>query len=283
MRLLTYHGFLHKNTVLVSGRLVYGSLRRPTSKDTVLQNILSMTKQYFAVGVPRKKITLRYGKQTRIVKTTAKGNFKTTFAMHKTKNQNYTARYNHLESTASIFLSEKKQLAIITDVDDTLLVSYSSSFFKRIWTALTKNFNTRSSVQEIASLYKTFSGPIFYVSNSQWRLYGALEEFRKLHDLPAGPFLLRGISKYDRIAGILESYPYTFILLGDDGQQDPELYSALEKIFPQRIKAISIRHISSQHRLKEVRALLPFKKSIVSPDSRQCVAFVKQYLLEKKH
>jgi phosphatidate phosphatase APP1 len=278
MRLFAYPGYVRQNAIVVSGRLVYGSLRKPKATDNLAQNILSMLKQYFALGVPRKKITLRYGKQTRVVKTTTRGNFSTSFAYTFTSPGDYTAQYKKINATAKVFLPQKKQLAIITDIDDTLLVSYSSSFFKRIWTALTKNFNTRSSVQEIAALYRQFSGPLFYVSNSQWRLYEALEGFRKINHLPQGPFLLRGRSKYNRIASLVSSYPYEFILLGDDGQQDPELYAALARDFPHKIKAISIRHLGSRKRLLQVEALLPRDKSIVSADSEKCVAFVKQQL-----
>jgi phosphatidate phosphatase APP1 len=113
------------------------------------------------------------------------------------------------------------------------------------------------------------SNPFFYVSSSPWNLYGFLMEFLDVHRIPKGPLMLRdlGLSREQFIAGshaehklkqiehILEVFTdLSFILIGDSGQKDPEIYLAVVKEFPGRVKMIYIRDVSSA-RTKEVEKI----------------------------
>ncbi len=276
MRLILYYGFIENKRVLLSGKLTRGSLRKPKATDSKIQNIISMFKQYFALGATNKIVNIYYSGKKKSVKTNKYGTFKAYFDFDKNSKKTYKARYNNEKRQTKVFLPKKEKKAIITDVDDTFLVTYSASFFKRIWTSTTKNFNTRSSVEDIINIYKEFSGAVFYVSNSQWRLYEVLDGFRKINDLPQGPFLLRGKSKYERIKSIVTSYPYKFILIGDDGQKDPEEYIKIQKEFPRKILAIAIRHVATQSRFDEVKKILPKRKSLISKEGKNILNFVKQ-------
>ncbi len=280
MRLIAYNGFLENKKILISGRLTYGKFRKPKSNDTYIQNIIDLIRQYYAIGIPQQKVKIHIGTQTKIIRTNNRGDYKTHINYEKKDMKNYTVQYKDEQRCAKIFLPENKKLAIITDVDDTFLVSHSTSFFKRIWTSAINNFNTRNSVKDIIDIYKTFSGPVFYVSNSQWKLYEVIDGFRKINNMPPGPFLLRGRRKYTRIKAIIESYPYKFILIGDDGHKDPEVYTRINKEFPNKIKAICIRQISSRKRLDEVQKKLPKTKSFISHNGKKCLMFVKEKIAQ---
>ena len=57
-----------------------------------------------------------------------------------------------------------------------------------------------------------------------------------------------------RISRIIEAYPdQKFILLGDDSQEDPNIYSAVVEYFPKNVYAVYLRHIVKEHetRVKE--------------------------------
>jgi phosphatidate phosphatase APP1 len=94
--------------------------------------------------------------------------------------------------------------------------------------------------------------PVFYVSKSPWNLYVPLVEYIEVQGLPAGPLLLRDFGlrmkknhKTEAIESILYTYPnLQFILIGDSGEQDPEIYAALVQRFPQRIRAIYVRSVN---------------------------------------
>ena len=123
-------------------------------------------------------------------------------------------------------------------------------------------------------LQKGFGGeefnPLFYVSSSPWNLYDLLTDFFEINEIPEGPVILKDygfthkkifteshlIHKPKAIRNILNTYPkLPFILIGDSGQHDPEIYAGIAKEFPGRIKAIYIRDVTAGERDTEVAAI----------------------------
>jgi phosphatidate phosphatase APP1 len=101
--------------------------------------------------------------------------------------------------------------------------------------------------------------PIFYVSSSPWNLYDLLEDFLDLHGVPAGPLFLKDWSptnlgkherhKLDVIRTLLATYPeLPFVLIGDSGEQDPEIYRKIVQEHPGRIRSIYIRDVTTRER-----------------------------------
>jgi phosphatidate phosphatase APP1 len=140
------------------------------------------------------------------------------------------------------------------------------------------NARTRLPFPGVAAFYQALQGgvqgsaqnPLFFLSSSPWNLYDLLIEFFRLQEIPAGPLFLRdwGISagellptghhahKLGVLRQILELYPWLpFILIGDSGQEDPEIYRAVLDDFPGRILAIYIRDVSPDERDEGVRKL----------------------------
>jgi phosphatidate phosphatase APP1 len=93
------------------------------------------------------------------------------------------------------------------------------------------------------------------VSSSPWNLFDVLEEFLEAQRIPPGPLLLRdwdlgpsmlrnAAYKTGVIREILATYPaMPFILVGDSGQEDPEIYAEIVGTHPGRILAVYIRSI----------------------------------------
>jgi phosphatidate phosphatase APP1 len=103
------------------------------------------------------------------------------------------------------------------------------------------------------------TNPLFYVSSSPWNLYDLLSDFFHIQNIPLGPILFLkdwGFSEDEAIIGhrayklkairrVMEVYPkLPFILIGDGGQEDPEIYAEVVSLYPQRILAIYIRNVS---------------------------------------
>ena len=167
----------------------------------------------------------------------------------------------------------KSKLGIISDIDDTFLISHTHSFFKKLYVILTKNINNREVFDDVVPHFKALSiagqeeegsfNAFFFVSSSEWNLYEFVLQFSQLHDLPKaiiklksiktglGDFLFTGRGGHDhkfiKIKDILSFYPdLEYVLLGDDSQQDPFLYERICKIFPRSVKAIYIRQTGSR-------------------------------------
>jgi phosphatidate phosphatase APP1 len=108
--------------------------------------------------------------------------------------------------------------------------------------------------------------PIFYVSSSPWNIYDVLEDFLDVHGVPPGPLFLKDWSlgvlgkhrdhKLGIIRSLLETYPeLPFVLIGDSGEEDPEIYRQAVREHPGRVRAIYIRDVTTAARDAEVRAI----------------------------
>ncbi len=170
----------------------------------------------------------------------------------------------------------------ISDIDDTFLVSHSSSFFRKLYILLFRNLNTRKVFEDVVPHYEALSragrdgsderNVFFYVSSSEWNLYQFIKQFAVLHEMPKAVLLLKSIKtrisdfvfsgrgdhnhKFVKIRHVLEMYPkLKFVLLGDDSQQDPYLYQNLCKIFPVTVKAVYIRQTGAQAKEKTMKLI----------------------------
>ena len=171
----------------------------------------------------------------------------------------------------------ESKLGIISDIDDTFLISYSNSFFRKLYVLLLRNVNSRKIFEDVVHHYKALSiagqtdekafNSFFYVSSSEWNLYEFVDTFAQLHELPKAVYKLKkiktGISdflftgrgshdhKFEKIKDIMSFYPQLdYVLLGDDSQHDPSIYERICKIFPMNIKAVYIRQTASKQKEK---------------------------------
>jgi phosphatidate phosphatase APP1 len=146
------------------------------------------------------------------------------------------------------------EFGVISDVDDTIVHSDVLHKLHMLMTLAFSNSSTRKPFWGIAAFYRALHrgrNPIFYVSNGPWNLYVPLVEFLQRQQFPAGPLLLRDFGlrmssdhKTKAIEHILATYPaLRFILVGDSGEHDPEVYSTIMSRFPDRIRTIYIRSV----------------------------------------
>ena len=149
---------------------------------------------------------------------------------------------------------DEARFGVISDIDDTIVYSNVLRKWRMIVSLALSNARTRKPFKGVAAFYRALHGgvnPVFYVSKSPWNLYVPLVEFIELQGLPLGPLLLRDFGlrmnkdhKIDAIEAILRTYPrLKFVLIGDSGEQDPEIYSEIVRRHPERIRVIYIRSV----------------------------------------
>jgi len=160
------------------------------------------------------------------------------------------------------------EFGVISDLDDTVIQSDVIRKFRMMVKLALSNARTRKPFRGVAAFYRALHrgrNPFFYVSKSPHNLYAPLLEFLEHQRLPAGPLLLRDYGlrmkkdhKVRAIEDILVTYPaLRFILIGDSGEQDPEIYADILARFPDRIRVIYIRSIDrSPARLKAIERLV---------------------------
>ncbi|MFC5047178.1 App1 family protein [Aquimarina hainanensis] len=169
---------------------------------------------------------------------------------------------------------------VISDIDDTILHTGVTSLFKWrvIINTLFKNFDKRLPLEGTVDFYKklhqgtspSHKNPIFYVSNSPWNLYDYLTAFLNTYSFPKGPILLRDFRtpfdktpkpkiphKEQEIINLLTTYPeMKFILIGDCGEKDADIYIAITKKYPDRILAIYLRSVNHQKKEQRIQKLI---------------------------
>jgi phosphatidate phosphatase APP1 len=120
---------------------------------------------------------------------------------------------------------------------------------------LTGSSLTRTPFPGAADLYRDLAAgvnPVFYVSSSPWNLHSFLVGFLRHRGFPLGPVLLRDLlgtwrgreQKHDRIREVLDLHPdLSFVLIGDSGEHDPEIYADIVREHPGRVLAVYIREV----------------------------------------
>ena len=191
------------------------------------------------------------------------------------KNESITTRDSYIRP-------HKGNLGIISDIDDTFLVSHTLNPLRKLYVLLFKNINKRKIYEDVVTHYQALStagrenkeefNAFFYVSSSEWNLYRFITKFTEIHKLPKAVLLLKDIKtsltdffltgrgnhnhKFEKIKHILEFYPnLKYVLLGDDSQHDPYLYEAICKIFPVTVKAVYIRQTGTSKKEKVISVL----------------------------
>ncbi|TDT38709.1 uncharacterized protein DUF2183 [Maribacter spongiicola] len=182
--------------------------------------------------------------------------------------------------------SENAKFGVISDIDDTILHTgvVSSLKWKVILNTMFKRATKRLQLEGTSDFYTKLhqgktgneANPIFYVSHSPWNLYRYLELFLKTNNFPKGPILLRSMAsfkmrkksdekpqKQKEISNLLKSYPdLKFILIGDSGEKDGDIYQEISTLFPGRIKAIYLRSVNHSKRMKRIENLFVDFKDI---------------------
>jgi phosphatidate phosphatase APP1 len=173
---------------------------------------------------------------------------------------------------------------VISDLDDTVVRSSATNVLKMAWIVVRNNAHTRLPFEGVAAFYKALQrgkdglslNPIFYVSSSPWNIYDVLDDFLNVHGVPPGPLFLKDWSptvlgkhqgyKLGMIRRLLSTYKdLPFVLIGDSGEEDPEIYLQTIKEHPGRIRAIYIRDVTSEERDAEVKAISDEARKLGTP------------------
>ncbi|MBA4149828.1 MAG: DUF2183 domain-containing protein [Verrucomicrobia bacterium] len=162
----------------------------------------------------------------------------------------------------TIQLIEPEGLSVISDLDDTIKVSNVLDRKKLLQNTFLKPFEPAAGMSALYQGWATNSSVSFhYLSASPSQLYTPLAEFLADHNFPLGSFHLRAFNwrtefqnhsvpkkhKPAVLENFMKKFPKRrFILVGDSGESDPEIYADLTRKFPERIEHILIRDVTGE-------------------------------------
>ncbi|EKE44586.1 hypothetical protein OCGS_1424 [Oceaniovalibus guishaninsula JLT2003] len=156
--------------------------------------------------------------------------------------------------------SPDARIGVISDIDDTVMLTGAYSLARNLWTTFTGSAITRKVFPDAVVLLDHLSAhgvnPVYYVSSSPWNLHAFLNRVFDRAGLVAGPVFLRdlgiggpagrtrrhGDHKGDAIDRIMDANPaLPFVLIGDTGQHDAEIYLEAAHRHGGRVRAVILR------------------------------------------
>lgn len=279
----TYKGFGNGKSFSLMGRVLENKdLKEAAEQDSIWENFVAMYRRFNSTELPFVSLSAIFKNQILSTKTDKEGYFKFKVLLEESlpPDQLWHTIPVKLDQNAALDVTStgkfmippsSSKLGVISDIDDTVLRTNSSNFLSMVRITFLNNAHTRLPFEGVAAFYRALHkgtsessyNPLFYVSSSPWNLYDLLEEFFELHHIPMGPFLLRdfgiddtkfiksghGDHKIVQIEKILTTYPeMKFILIGDSGEKDPEIFHQVVHDFPDRIECIYIRDVTGNSR-----------------------------------
>lgn len=317
LNLKIYRGYANKEGIVVSGHVFKKNApdRYGLDKNNRWKHAWSVIRMFTIKTIGNAEVRLTFeGKQYR-TKTLDDGYFQFTIPYFEDLENGWHQVFVSVEVGGKTRTREGEfikphpgEYGIISDIDDTFLVSHSRNFFKKIYILLTKNIYKRKVFDKAVEFYslldkagiknKEKSNVLYYVSSSEWNLYHFITNFMELHHFPKGVLKLKSIKdslfdflgpgrgehehKFYKIKHIMEFHPeLKFILLGDDGQQDPSIYERICKIFSENVTAVYIRQTKSRPKHKTRKLLKNMEsmgvKTCYFKKSREAIEYSRKF------
>lgn len=271
-----YRGWGDASGVQMIGRVLAETPQGgPGEADGWWENLLNTYRRFESDEVPGQRVKVQFGNNVVEVVTDHEGYFQASLPG--------TPEATSLWSNAAASLPDgtlltpqpilqvhpEARIGVISDIDDTILESGITNWKTAAQLTFLHNARTRKPLKGVAKLYQALQAgtdgqgrvPIFYVSSSPWNLYDLLEDFMELNGIPPGPVFLRDLGtdtgkfiktkghghKLERARELIKRFPnLRWVLLGDSGQADAELYAEAAQEFGDRIAAIYIRDVDPE-------------------------------------
>ncbi|KAI9882856.1 MAG: hypothetical protein M1823_005396 [Watsoniomyces obsoletus] len=200
--------------------------------------------------------------QSRTIETNDAGHFWVRAALDFVPTNVRVLASEHLSATEEVIITEPEGVSLISDVDDTIKHSAIARGAKEMFRNTFIRDMTDLTIEGVREWYRRLADmgvKIHYVSNSPWQLYPLLVSFFSAAGLPPGSFhlkqysgMLQGIfepvaeRKKGSLERIMRDFPERkFILVGDSGEADLEVYTDVALANPGRVIGIFIRDVTT--------------------------------------
>lgn len=292
IKIVPYHSYGRRDRLYLKGRVLEDrGVRPPRDDDSWWDNLVNMYKRVTSCEVPHARLMARCQGAERAVEADEEGMFELWIEPARLVSngrmwqpveielQEPLSRWQEgpVRATGQVLIPPSSaRFGVISDIDDTVIQTDVSNFLQMVRTVFLSNAQTRLPLPGVAGFYRAlYAGPdgetrnpLFYVSNSPWNFYDLLVDFFAINEIPIGPVLhLRnwGIyrdellptrqrrHKLKHIRQILDLYTdLPFILIGDSGEEDPEVYHEIVQQYGERIQAVYIRDVDGDAKRRAV-------------------------------
>lgn len=164
----------------------------------------------------------------------------------------------------TVHLVDDAGVSLISDIDDTVKVTNVANRRELLRNTFVREFLAVPGMAEVYGRWRDAGAAFHYVSASPWQLsdclcgfLGAaglpagsmhLKLFRLKDSTPLGRFPSRKRAKRRAIERIMDDFPgRRFLLVGDSGERDPEIYVDVARRRPEQVRGVLIRRLVEGH------------------------------------
>ena len=272
-----YSAYTNGKRVLVQGRII-DSEDKKTKKSNLFSAFFNDEKKDITIN-------LKMNNKSYVGQSDNEGYFVFDINLSQSLEQNKSISLETDDKTSlqtiSLFQpSSKEHIGIISDFDDTVIVSDVTTKIKLLYNTFFKNFKERKIVSEIEKKIKRLlkennlsdESALFFISGSPHQFNNNINNFLDYHVFPKRSILTKKIHgekkddlqasiayKYDKIVRLIEMYPQVkWVFFGDSGEKDPSIYLKVRQYYPNSVKEIYIRDVESGKVEKMYNILHPF-------------------------
>ena len=151
-------------------------------------------------------------------------------------------------------------ISVISDIDDTVKITNVADHQLLLDNTFFRNFREAPGMPEFYRQLAAAGARLHFVSSSPWQLYGPLQDFFRRAGFPRATLNLKDVrfrdqtllnlfrpgteTKPAQIEPLLQRYPARrFVLIGDSGEQDPEIYGDIARRYPSQVVRILVRNL----------------------------------------
>ncbi len=183
--------------------------------------------------------------------------------------------------TGEVHLLPAEGLSVISDIDDTVKISGVTDKKELLRNTFLEEFRAVPGMAEVYRRWAADGARFHFVSASPWQLYEELAAFLRDAGFPPASFHLKTVrfkdaslldlfadplkGKVAAIEPLLLGFPRrAFVLVGDSGEKDPEVYGTLARAYPDQVRHVWIRNVTREEpdsaRMQEAFAGIPGSK-----------------------
>lgn len=275
-----YYAIEHNKSVAVKGRVLLSrKWREPKVSDPKWLNLFQMGKRWATPERPFSLVKISAGGEPIEIRSDREGYFEIELPLDQVHADRILVEMPESEVSRPARHGIKKpgehsRCLVISDIDDTVLVTHAATTLRMIATTVFGNALTRQLFPGTVELYRALkrgvtaesheNNPLAYVTSSPFNLHGLLQLIFKENGLPEGSYFMTnwGIDydqwfkkshhehKLESIRHALDWFPgKKAILIGDSGQHDTEIYIDIAQEYPGRIDQILIRDVDGPERI----------------------------------
>ncbi len=261
--MIPYTGYGSTSWIRVLSRVL---LARPGTEDEIRYKKIRGWRSFTSVPVADARVTVTIGDREYDIVADRGGVIDAVIEVSLTPGWHRIAlsAEGSVPAEVPVFIvNPKATVGLLSDVDDTVMVTALPRPLLAAWNTFVLDEHARTPVAGMAVLYEKLvrdhpGAPVIYLSTGAWNVAPTLTRFLSRHLYPPGALLLTDWGpthdrwfrsgrdhKEQSLQRLVDEFPHLkWILVGDDGQHDEELYRDFAVAHPHRVAVVAIRQLS---------------------------------------